>query len=242
MKPTLESKLFGASPKIIMLHEGLGSLSTLGDFPLKLSEATGQGVYAYSRFNYGNSPSKPLPYSIDYMHEEADVLRGIMKELGESSYYLVGHSDGATIATIAANDPRVIGISLIAPHFVVEDISVSSIADAKIAYETGHLKLKLARHHANPDAAFYGWCDSWLNPEFHHYNLEAEVARITCPIQIIQGVNDQYGTYAQVEFAKKHHSIDEVMLQNCGHNPMREASELTLHVILLAIQRSLRGL
>lgn len=223
-----ESKLYGEKPQIILLHEGLGSLSTLGNFPHELHVATALGVYVYSRKGYGGSPATKTPFPISYMHEEAVVLGEILNDIGFESGYLLGHSDGASIATIYAGtlqDPRLKGISLLAPHFFVEDISIKSINQAKIAYEAGDLKAKLARHHHNPDTAFYGWNGAWLNPSFRSWNIEAELKRVLCPIQIIQGEEDQYGTNAQIEIAQKWHDIDVTLLKNCGHNPMREAKE-----------------
>src|SRR6201995_3031907 len=149
----LEYRMIGpmpdAAPTIIMLHEGLGSAALWGDFPDKLQDATGAGVFVYSRTGYGNSSPVTLPRPIDYMHREAlDVLPKLLAQIGFRRGLLVGHSDGASIAAIYAGgvqDHRIRAIALIAPHFIVEDISVTSIAGIKTAYETTNLREKLAR-------------------------------------------------------------------------------------------------
>src|ERR1700709_481248 len=151
----------GDAPTLVLLHEGLGSANLWGDFPEKLAVAAGAGVFAYSRAGYGASSPAQLPRPIDYMHAEAlDVLPKILDAIGFKRGLLVGHSDGASIAAIYAGgvqDHRIRGLALIAPHFIVEDISVQSIAEIKVAYETTDLPAKLARRHRDVDNAFYGW-------------------------------------------------------------------------------------
>src|SRR5882762_484958 len=175
----LEYRMIGPSPAqaptIVMLHEGLGSAALWGDFPEKLQAATGVGVFAYSRAGYGASSPVKLPRPLDYMQIEAlDVLPKLLDAIGFRRGILVGHSDGASIAAIYAGshqDHRVQGIALIAPHFIVEDISVASIAGIKTAYETTNLKAKLKRWHRDVDNAFYGWNAAWLNPEFRNWDI-----------------------------------------------------------------------
>src|SRR3979490_3073499 len=149
----LEYRMIGpapdGAPTIVMLHEGLGSAALWGDFPDKLQAATGAGVFAYSRAGYGASTPAKLPRPLDYMHIEAlDILPKLLDQIGFRRGLLLGHSDGASIAAIYAGahqDHRLQGVAMIAPHFVVEDISVTSIAEIKTAYETAGLRAKLAR-------------------------------------------------------------------------------------------------
>src|SRR6516225_689806 len=160
----LEYRMIGprpdVGPTVVMLHEGLGSVGLWGQFPDKIVAATGVGVFTYSRAGYGNSTGAKLPRGTSFMAEEArDVLPRVLAAIGFRRGFLLGHSDGASIATIYAGsvqDHRVRGIVLIAPHFVVEPMGLASIAKAKLAYEGGELKAKLARWHENVDNAFYG--------------------------------------------------------------------------------------
>jgi pimeloyl-ACP methyl ester carboxylesterase len=237
----LEYRMIGpapdVAPTIVMLHEGLGSAALWGDFPEKLQEATGAGVFVYSRAGYGNSSPVNLPRPIDYMHREAlDVLPKLLARIGFRCGILVGHSDGASIAAIYAGgvqDHRIRAIALIAPHFIVEDISVASIAEIKTAYETTNLRDKLARWHKHVDNAFYGWNGAWLDPKFRNWDISEYLAYIRVPIAIIQGADDQYGTIRQVEIAQEecYCPVDVTVLDGAGHSPHREAPGATLNAI-----------
>jgi pimeloyl-ACP methyl ester carboxylesterase len=236
----LEYRMIGplpeAAPTIVMLHEGLGSAALWGDFPEKLQEATGAGVFVYSRAGYGNSSPVTLPRRIDYMHREAlEVLPKLLAQIGFQRGLLVGHSDGASIAAIYAGglqDHRIRAIALIAPHFIVEDISVASIAEIKTAYETTNLREKLARWHRDVDNAFYGWNGAWLDPTFRHWDISEYLAYIRVPVAIIQGADDQYGTIRQVEIAREEcYCPVDVTILEAGHSPHREAPGATLNAI-----------
>ncbi|HRJ68658.1 MAG TPA: alpha/beta hydrolase [Beijerinckiaceae bacterium] len=243
----LEWRLFGAGdpPEIVLLHEGLGCVGLWGDFPERLAARTGRSVLAYSRAGYGASSPVPLPRAMSYMHDEArHVLPALLDAIGFVRGVLVGHSDGASIATIHAGDVvdrRVVGMTLIAPHFFVEDISVAAIAEARKAYETSDLREKLARWHANVDNAFRGWNEAWLDPAFRHWDISACLETINCPVQVIQGTDDQYGTVRQVEVARARCSapVETHLLPGVKHAPHREASETTLTLISQFIARHL---
>jgi pimeloyl-ACP methyl ester carboxylesterase len=236
-----------AAPTIVMLHEGLGSVGLWGDFPEKLQAATGCGVFAYSRAGYGNSSPVTLPRPLDYMHIEAsDVLPHVLDTIGFRKGLLLGHSDGASIAAIYAGshqDHRVEGIVLIAPHFIVEDVSVKSIAEIKTAYETTELKAKLARWHRDVDNTFYGWNGAWLDPQFRDWDISDYLAYIRVPVAVIQGEGDQYGTMRQVEIISEecYCPVDVTEVPGAGHSPHREAPGATLDAITQFASAVLRG-
>jgi pimeloyl-ACP methyl ester carboxylesterase len=237
----LEYRMIGPQPSdaptIVMLHEGLGSAGLWGDFPEKLQAATGAGVFAYSRAGYGASTPVKLPRPLDYMHIEAlEVLPKLLDQIDFRRGLLVGHSDGASIAAIYAGsrqDHRVQGLAMIAPHFVVEDISVTSIAEIKKAYETTELKAKLARWHRDVDNAFYGWNGAWLDPGFRSWDISEYLAYIRVPLAIVQGADDQYGTIRQIEIAEQecYCPVDVTIIPAAGHSPHREAPGATLNAI-----------
>ena len=237
----LEYRMIGPSPAdaptIVMLHEGLGSAGLWGDFCVKLQAATGAGVFAYSRAGYGASTPAKQPRPVDYMQIEAlDVLPKLLDAIGFRRGLLVGHSDGASIAAIYAGshqDHRVEGLALIAPHFIVEDISVASIAEIKTAYETGGLREKLARWHKDVDNAFYGWNSAWLDPKFRNWDISEVLAYVRVPIAILQGVDDVYGTLRQIEIAQEecYCPVDVTVIPGAGHQPHREAPGATLDAI-----------
>lgn len=237
----LEYRMFGPrpdrAPTIVMLHEGLGSVGLWGDFPERLQRATGAGVFVYSRAGYGQSSPVPLPRPLTYMHDEArDVLPALLAAIGFKRGVLLGHSDGASIATIYAGthqDHRVGGLVLIAPHFLTEDSGIAAIAEAKSAYEAGDLKSRLARWHKDPDNAFYGWNGAWLDPGFRTWDITGELAYIRVPILIVQGGSDQYGTAKQIEVAERecYCPVDVALLKGAKHSPQREQPEATLSAI-----------
>jgi pimeloyl-ACP methyl ester carboxylesterase len=246
----LEYRMIGpppdAAPTLVLLHEGLGCADIWGGFAQELATATGTGVFAYSRAGYGQSSRSHLPRPVSFMHDEArDVLPLVLDAMGFRRGLLVGHSDGASIAAIYAGsvqDHRVRGLALMAPHFFTEDMGIAEIARAKTAFETGPLRAKLARVHADPDNAFYNWSGPWLDPDFRNWELSDALAHIRVPILIVQGENDQYGTLAQIEMAQQecYCPVEVALLPDTRHAPYREAPEATLRAIADFANRLLR--
>ena len=225
------------APTIVMLHEGLGCVALWRDFPERLAKATGFGVFVYSRAGYGRSDPADLPRDTNYMTEEAvDVLPHVLDGFGFRRGVLLGHSDGATISAIYAgsvSDMRVRGLILMAPHFFTEPDGLASIRQARAAYEQGDLRGRLAKYHADPDVAFLGWCDAWLDPGFRHWNVAHVLDGIRVPVLAVQGEDDQYGTKAQIDqiAARSAAPIDIEMLPECGHSPHLEKPEETLSCV-----------
>jgi pimeloyl-ACP methyl ester carboxylesterase len=213
------------APVVVMLHQGLGSLSLWRDFPKHVHEATGLRVLVYSRWGYGLSePVKAFLRAARWMHEGAEELAALLAALGVARPILFGHSDGATIALLHAAHrlaPRALGVIAMAPHVFLEREGIVSMAKARVAYEEGELRQKLARFHADVDSAFYNWNVTWLAPAMRGWNIEAELAGIECPVLLVQGVSDEYGTPAQLEAIKKRTGgkAEIVLLENCGHSP-----------------------
>jgi pimeloyl-ACP methyl ester carboxylesterase len=236
-----------AAPTIALLHEGLGCVGMWGDFPDKLQAATGCGVFAYSRQGYGQSSPAKLPRPLAFMHTEAqDTLPQILEAIGFQRGLLVGHSDGASIAAIyggSHQDHRVGGIVLIAPHFIVEDVTSAAIAEMRQAYDTTELRARLARYHADVDATVHGWSDVWLKGDFRKWDLTEFLAYIRVPVLIVQGEQDQYGTVRQVEIAQQecYCPVEVALLPNTKHVPQREAPEATLKVIAEFVGRVLES-
>jgi pimeloyl-ACP methyl ester carboxylesterase len=245
----LEYRMIGPrpheAPMLVLLHEGLGSVGQWGDFPDRLATATSAGVFVYSRAGYGQSSPVPLPRPLTYMHDEAlDVLPKLLDAIGFRRGILIGHSDGASIATIYAGgvqDHRIRGLSLIAPHFVVENVSIASIAAAKRSYESTDLREKLGRWHKDVDVAFRGWNEAWLDPEFRKWDISESLAYIRVPVQIVQGEADQYGTLHQIQIAEEecYCPVDVTLLPGIGHAPQREAPNRTLIAISDFVNRIL---
>jgi pimeloyl-ACP methyl ester carboxylesterase len=238
----LEYKMIGPRPDqaaiFVLLHEGLGSVGIWGDFPVRLADATGLGVFAYSRAGYGGSSPSALPRRVTFMHEEArDVLPHVLDAIELRRGILLGHSDGASIAAIYAGsvaDHRVHGLVLLAPHFFTEEFGIAEIRRMRDSYRTTDLRTKLGKWHRNPDNAFESWSGPWLDPAFRKWEITEELAYIRVPILIVQGEDDQYGTLRQIEVAKEecYCPVDAVILPGTRHVPHREAPDATMAAIV----------
>lgn len=223
-------------PVIVMLHEGLGSVAMWKEFPHRVAAATGCRVLAYSRYGHGSSERLAEARAMNFMHHEGElVLPEFLERLGIRRPVLLGHSDGGSIALVFAgtHPENVRALILEAPHVFVEDLSVSSITKAKIAYEKTDLPLRLGRYHEHVDATFWGWNDIWLDPRFRDWNIESYLSSIRCPVLCIQGEEDEYGTRAQLEAIRARVPAAQIqMLANCRHSPHRDQPEATLHHVV----------
>jgi pimeloyl-ACP methyl ester carboxylesterase len=213
----------GRAP-FVLLHEGLGSVGLWRGLPGLLATATGRRVIAFSRFGHGRSEPPAAPRTEAFFHQEAlEVLPAVLSTLHAERPLLVGHSDGGSIALIAGGVLPVTGIVVLAAHVFVEQLTVTEIARVRVAFVDGELRERMSRYHDNPDAAFWGWCDVWLDPAFRAWSLDAEAARVTAPTLVIQGSEDPYGTLAQVDriVAAIGPSAQRLILPG-GHSPHLE--------------------
>jgi pimeloyl-ACP methyl ester carboxylesterase len=227
-------------PVLVFLHEGLGSVAMWRDFPSRVAHAAGCDAVVYSRYGYGRSDPLAAPHGVRYMHDEAlCVLPELLRAVGVERPLLVGHSDGGSIALIHAGAGHpVAGLVLLAPHVMVEDVALASIAAAKVAYETGDLRARLSRHHADVDSAFRGWNDIWLHPDFRAWNIEAYLPRVACPVLAIQGEDDEYGTMEQVRrIERQARDVDVLALADCRHSAHRDQPEAVIEAIRRFVDR-----
>ena len=229
-------------PVLVFLHEGLGSVALWKGFPERVSHATGCPTIVYSRYGHGMSDRLAEARGVDYMHREAlEVLPQLLDALSIRNPILIGHSDGASIALIhaGAGSRPVRGLVLLAPHVFVEDITVKNIAEAKVAFENTDLPAKLARYHDDAESTFRGWNDIWLHPDFRRWNIEEYLPGVTCPVLLIQGEDDQYGTAAQVTAIAKQVNgpVETLMLPNCAHSPHVDQKQATVEKIAHFVTR-----
>ena len=226
-------------PDILLLHEGLGSVSMWRDFPAQLARATGARVVAYSRLGFGASSVRTAPYTPRFMHEEAqETIPALRGALGIERALLVGHSTGASMGLLhAAHDPdHVAGVVAMAPLIDVEDGNVESIREARRVYETTGWRDKLARHHEHPiDTVFASWNDTWLDPAFRAWSITRDLARVRCPILAILGEDDPYSTRQQLDVlvarATSATTVEALTIPACGHAPHREQPAAVLAAI-----------
>jgi len=235
------------APVLVFLHEGLGSVAIWRDWPEAVCTLTGCRGLLYSRPGYGRStPRAPdEKWPIDYLHDQAHrVLPAVLAALGVDTArqppFLYGHSDGGSIALLyaAAFPDRAAGIAVAAPHIFVEDVTIKNLAIARDAYLTTGLRDRLARYHDDVDSAFWGWNDAWLNPEFRHWNIEAELDAITCDVVAMQGVNDEYGTLEQIRgIARRVPQTRLVEIDDCAHTPHKDKPDMVAAEIAALMQR-----
>ncbi|SNT12191.1 Pimeloyl-ACP methyl ester carboxylesterase [Noviherbaspirillum humi] len=215
-------------PTVVFLHEGLGSVSMWKDFPERFCREHGFAGLVFSRYGYGRSTPRPAEerWPVGFMHAQArEVLPAFFEAMGVQRPWLFGHSDGASIALLhaAAFPQSVSGVVAVAPHILVEQLTVDSIAQAREAFLATDLRAKLGRYHADADSAFWGWNQIWLDPAFREWNIEGELDKIACPVLAVQGEEDEYGTLEQIRGIKRRLPRAELLvLPRCGHSPHRD--------------------
>jgi len=233
-----------AGPMLVFLHEGLGSVAGWRGFPRALCDRLGAPGLVYSRRGYGRSTPLAESRATDYLHREAwDVLPALLDRCGVRRPLLVGHSDGGSIALLFAARFDPLAIAIMAPHVFVEDVTIAGIVQARAAWNQGKLKEPLARVHDDPDGAFFGWNDGWLNPAFRQWNIEAELPKIRCPVLAIQGYDDQYATMEQFDrIARRAPGRTTLLkLEKCGHAPQRDQPEAVMQAIAELFDKTQRA-
>jgi len=239
------------SPLIVFLHEGLGSVAMWRDFPAALCDAAGARGLVYSRPGYGRSTPRAADeaWNPDFMHRQAhDVLPALLAALDVDTTHdkpwLFGHSDGGSIALLhaVAFPHRVAGAIVLAPHIMVEDLSITSIEKARDAYVGTDLRQRLARYHDDPDSAFWGWNRIWLHPPFKRWSIEHEIGTITCPLLAVQGIDDEYGTLEQIRgIARRVPQTELLELPACGHSPHRDQPQAVIEASVRFIRAHTRA-
>ena len=222
----------------MLLHEGLGCVATWKDFPEKLAQKTELGVLVYSRSGYGRSSPITLPRPLDFHSREAlEVLPSVLERMNVDEYFLLGHSDGASIAIIyAGSKPRLNlkGLILLSPHLATEEKCVHQIQKAASSYNSGKLRMQLRKYHGdNTDCAFLGWSGVWLNRLFIDWNIEEYLPGINRPLLTFRGADDPYNTPWHVETIRQtvSGSVVHYELQGSGHSPHVDASEIVMNSI-----------
>ncbi len=238
------------APLVVFLHEGLGSRAMWRDFPQMLCERCACRGLVYSRPGYGRStPRAPDElWGVDFMHRQAhEVLPVLFDALEidpqEQPLWLLGHSDGGSIALLFAARylNALAGAIVIAPHVMVEDLSILSIERARSSYLTTDLRERLARYHDDVDSAFWGWNRIWLDPEFRAWSIVPEIAAIRCPLLAIQGIDDEYGTLEQIRAIGRAVPQTELLeLADAGHSAHRDQGAAVLDAIASLMRQHAR--
>lgn len=226
---------------IVFLHEGLGSVAVWGGWPERVCAQTGRAGVVYSRCGYGHSD--PMlgggNLQADYLHHEGrSTLPALLSELKIEEPVLLGHSDGGSIALLYASQFPTTACIVMAPHVLVEQVSLDAIAKVRKAFTGGGLRKRLSRYHADVDNAFWQWSNVWLSDAFRSFDIRPDCRRIEAPVLAIQGVDDPYGTMRQIEeIAPTRGSVELCRILQCGHSPHREQHDATLAALTSFLSR-----
>lgn len=230
---------------IVLLHQGLGSLTQWRDFPATLALATGCAVVGYDRQGHGRSAPLDGPRGPDFIeHEAREVLPGVLAALGIARPILYGHSDGGTIALeFAASFPhRPLAVISEAAHVINEVEETGGVAAAQQLFRMTDLRAKLARHHGgNVDAMFHAWAEIWTSASMRHWQMLDRLPAITCPVLVVQGEADEHGTMAQVAAIERGVAgpVSRLLIPGCGHMPHLAASEPVATEVAAFLRRAL---
>jgi len=212
----------GQGPLQVFLHEGLGSIELWRSYPDEVTTSTDERAVVYSRYGHGWSDVQRERRPVDFMDREAFVvLRDLIETVGVSDPILIGHSDGASIALLHASRHPVAALVLLAPHVFTEPFGLKEIRGANSRLSDTDLLARMAKYHQDPAATFAAWNDVWLDPAFESWNIEAALSDVTCPVLLIQGEDDEYGTMAQIDAISRQlgGTVDQLVLSECRHSP-----------------------
>jgi pimeloyl-ACP methyl ester carboxylesterase len=233
-------------PTLVFLHHGLGCVALWRDFPERLSRMTECPTFVYSRIGYGKSDPVPPPWlrQVNYIQDDAlHTFPRVLGAAGIDDMILIGHSDGASMALVyaASGAPGVRAVIVEAAHMNAESATLAAIAQAREDFENGDLRERLKKYHGdNVDGAFYGWCESWLQPGYRFWNIEDDVPNVTCPVLAIRGVHDVYGTQAQLERLRELAKCPLTTLApDCGHDPHIEKPQAMLDAMTSFVRRQI---
>lgn len=221
-------------PVLVFLHDSLGCIKLWRDFPERLAQATGCTALIYDRVGYGeSSPFLTTHREPNYLEQEAAVLDNLLEQLGVEQALLFGHSDGGSIALIAAAKypNRISGILTEGAHLFVEEVTLQGIREAVETYNHTDLPRKLQKYHGSKtDAVFHAWTHIWLSDRFRDWDITHLLSAIHCPVLVIQGEADEYGTLAQIHAITSQVKglAQQLIIPEVGHTPHREAADLVL--------------
>ncbi len=222
-------------PVLVFLHDSLGCTSLWRDFPKQLGEALSYDVFMYDRQGYGQSgPFSGTARGISYLEDEARVLEQVLDAVQIDQCILFGHSDGGSIALIAAAlfPERIQAVITEGAHVFVEDITLEGIRAAMHQFETTDLAQKLSRYHGDKTSALFdAWTRTWTAPFFRSWNMEHLLPAIACPVLAVQGADDEFGTPAQLDAIASGAGAETLLMQGFGHNPHKEDPMATIRVV-----------
>jgi pimeloyl-ACP methyl ester carboxylesterase len=225
------------NPVLVFLHEGLGCSEAWFPFAQNLCETLNWPGFLYDRDGYGLSPLALETFPEEYLKNEAAFLVNSMLELTSEAagLVLVGHSDGASIALLAASLPeaRLDGVIALAPHVAVEEVTLEGVRAAVAAHQEGKLSGLKKWHGGKTDQVFWRWANRWLDPEFQHWQMLDRLGLVSCPVLVIQGEEDPYGSERQLHWIQNNclGPVTVALLPHTGHHPHRQRDHSCLKIM-----------
>lgn len=219
---------------LVFLHDSLGCTSLWRDFPGQLGEVLSCDVFMYDRQGYGQSgPFSRAARGTGYLEDEARTLEQVLDAAHIDQCILFGHSDGGSIALIAAAlfPERFLAVITEGAHVFVEDITLEGIRAAMHQFETTDLAQKLSRYHGDKTSALFdAWTKTWTAPFFRDWNIEHFLPAISCPVLAVQGADDEFGTPAQLDAIASGAGAETLLMPGFGHNPHKEDSAAMVRI------------
>jgi pimeloyl-ACP methyl ester carboxylesterase len=242
--PATSQSAPSTGPVLVFLHDSLGCVDTWRDFPEELAGRVRLNAVNYDRQGYGRSSAfGTTSRTPEYLEEQATVLFALLDALGIETVVLFGHSDGGSIALIAAGvqPQRVAAVVTEGAHVFVEDVTLAGVRAAREAFATTDLPERLARYHGEKvQGVAAAWIETWLAPAFRTWSIERYLPAIVCPVLAIQGQDDEYGTMAQVRAIVDGARAESLVIPGVGHTPHRDARDGVLAAAAEFITRAVR--
>ena len=224
-------------PTMIFLHDSWGCVDMWGDFPKMVSKMAGLDVLMYDRRGYGKSSGFAVTERTDqYLHDEAHELIRVMDAYNIENVLIYGHSDGATIALIAAAlyPSRIKGLLLEGPHSFIEDSGKMAVLATRERAKETNLLASLEKYHGDKAAELFRlWHETWLSDLFLKWTIVPILNRISCPVLAFQGESDEFGTIEQLNVLKREipTNVTVAEIRNAGHTPRKEAETETMDLL-----------
>ena len=181
--PPLAADSTAFAAPIVLLHDSLGCVELWRDFPPQLALATGRKVIAYDRLGFGNSDPHPGQLALDFVHTEAHTgFAALCQQLGLARCVLLGHSVGGAMAAVcaAAWPKQCQALVTESAQAFVEERTLAGIRQARDAFaQPGELQ-RLHKYHGDKAGwVLDAWVNTWLNPAFRYWSLDAVLATNT---------------------------------------------------------------
>ncbi|EJN22744.1 putative hydrolase or acyltransferase of alpha/beta superfamily [Pseudomonas sp. GM78] len=216
---------------IVLFHDSLGCVELWRDFPSLLAKATNRNVVAYDRLGFGRSDPHPGDWSNDFIREEAQrYFPFVRASLGIERFIAFGHSVGGAMATHCAAlfSEHCQALVTESAQAFVEERTLGGIRIAKEQFQQPGQIERLHKYHGEKAQwVLNAWTQTWLSPTYADWTIEKDLATIQCPMLVIHGAEDEFGStlhpqrYANLARGE----IEMLVISDCQHVPHREKTQ-----------------